>query len=270
MGNILRGGIAAVLAALLVVVLGVQPAQASWYDYLVGHPLYRGVPWAIRCTGSYVIYGSSGTFILTAGHCFNPAERVYGTSAGFGTIAYQKWTTTTGDSELIQTDSGVTMYQTIVDPTTGIGPGPNNSGHVTGKMSNDEQTYGTLVGKMGVATGKTEGTIQYRYVPWNGLTAYCATYARATHDSGGPVWRWDSQGLRAVGMHVGRLDYEGATYGCYLPIDTLLSQWGASMNFWPISAARGQAPSEDLMPESDSTELPPILTVADGAVWQND
>jgi len=162
------------------------------------------------------------------------------------------------------------MYQTIVDPTTGLSPGPNGSGQVTGKMSNEEQTYGTLVGKMGITTGKTEGTIQYRYVLWNGLYAYCATYARATYDSGGPVWRWDSQGLRAVGMHVGRFDYEGATYGCYLPIDTLLSQWGASMNFWPTSAARGQAPSEDLMPESDSTELPPILSAADGAVWQND
>src|SRR4029453_4329621 len=208
--------------------------------------------------------------ILTAGHCYEQLERVYGTSAGFGTIAYRKWTTTTGDSELIQPDPGVTMYQTIVDPTTGIGPETNKRGHVTGKMSNDEQKYGPLVGKMGITTGKTEGTIQYRYQLWNGIYSYCATYARAPGDSGGPVWRWDSQGLRALGMHVGKFDYEGATYGCYLPIDTLLSQWGASMNFWPISAARGQTSSEDLMPESPSSELPPILSAADGAVWQND
>lgn len=255
------------LAALLVAVVGVQPAQAAWYDYLVGHPVYQGVgtpPW---CTGSYVIYGTSGTFILTAGHCFGPGERVYGTQASFGTLAYRKWTTTDGDSGLIRADAGVTTYQTIVDPKTGNSPG---NGQVTGKMSNDEQTYGTRVGMMGIVTGKAEGTIQYRYYLWNGLYSYCATYQRAKGDSGGPVWRLDGQGLRALGMHVGKFDYEGATYGCYLPIDTLLSQWGASMNFWPSAAARGQAPSGELMPPSDSTDLPPILTAADGAVWQND
>ena len=258
------------IATLLVVLTGVQPAQASWYDYLVGHVLYKGVPYIPWCTGGYVIYGASGTFILTAGHCYNPGVRVYGTTAGFGSLRYQKWTSTTGDSGLIDADPGVTMYQTIVDPVSGTSPGPNNSGQVTGKMSNDEQTYGTLVGKMGITTGWTDGTIQYRYHLWYGLYSYCATYNRAGGDSGGPVWRWDGQGLRAAGMHVGKFDFEGATYGCYLPIDTLLSQWGASMNFWPSSAARGQVLPEDTMPESDSTELPPIISAADGAVWQSD
>nr|WP_139416599.1 hypothetical protein [Agromyces laixinhei] len=189
-----------------------------------------------------------------------------GTAVPFGTMAYRKFNGTEGDSGLIRPDAGVTMYQIVVDPRTGQTP-PGTNGRVTGKMPNYEQTNGTLVGKMGITTGRTEGTIQYRY-PRNGVYVYCATYARAGGDSGGPVWRNDSQGLRAVGMHVGSIVYNGATLGCYYPIDTLLSQWGASMNFFP--SARMQAPSGDLMPPSESTDFPPIVTDADGAVWSND
>ncbi|WP_426005775.1 trypsin-like serine protease [Paenarthrobacter sp. NyZ202] len=262
MWKLIRGGIsgiAALVAALFVVVIGVQPAHAGWYNYLVGHPMYKGTsPW---CTGSYVIYGTSGTFILTAGHCFYVGERVSGTGAGFGTLAYRKAYSTDGDSGLVRADPGVDMYQTIVDPTTGNAPG---SGQVTGKMPNSEQTVLTRVGKMGNTTGWTEGTIQYRYQNWDGVTAYCADYARAGGDSGGPVWRQDSQGLRAVGMHVGAINYYGSTLGCYIPIDTLLSQWGASMNFWPSYAARGAVAEEELLPPSPSKELPPVLTAADG------
>lgn len=257
------------LAALFVVVIGVQPAQAGWYNYLVGHPLWK-VNNDPECTGGYVIYGTSGTFILTAGHCFKLGERVYGTQAAFGTLAHLKWTTTTGDSALIQADAGVTLYQTIIDPLYGNSPGPNGSGQVTGKMPNSEQVLGTRVGKMGKTTGWTEGTIQLRYRPLNGITTHCASYGRDLGDSGGPVWRYDSQGLRAVGMHVGSAIYNNVQLGCYITIDDLLTQWGANMNFWPSFAARGEMPSEGLMPPSESTELPPILTEADGVIWQND
>ncbi|MET3368074.1 UNVERIFIED_CONTAM: hypothetical protein ABIE34_001307 [Jeotgalibacillus campisalis] len=262
MRKVLKGGISgisALIAALFVIAIGVQPAHAGWYDYLVGHPMYKGSnPW---CTGSYVINGSSGTFILTAGHCFSVGERVSGTGAQFGTLAYRKAFGTDGDSALVRPDTGVDVYQTIVDPKTGNTPG---SGRVTGTMPSGDQTIGTAVGKMGDTTGWTEGTIQYRFLDWDGVYTYCANYARAGGDSGGPVWRQDSQGLRAVGMHVGALNYNGSILGCYIPIDTLLSQWGASMNFWPAWAARGSTSDEELMPPSPSTELPPILTAADG------
>lgn len=39
--------------------------------------------------------------------------------------------------------------------------GSPGNGHVRRKMPTDEQTYGTLVGKMGTTTGWTEGTIQF-------------------------------------------------------------------------------------------------------------
>lgn len=260
MRKLARGGIGTVMAAILALVLGVpSPAYALTYNYYAGHPANR--PDGGTCTGAYTIYGTSGSFILTAGHCFTVGERVWGTDASYGTVAYTKSGVGDGDSALIRYDSWVTPYQIVVDPKTGRSPG--NGGRVTGKMPNHEQTNGTLVGKMGVTTGWTEGRIGFRY-DRNGKYVFCADYLRDKGDSGGPVWRLDSQGLRAVGMHTNPAQYNGKTYGCYIPIDTLLVQWGASMNFFP--AARTQAPSDELMPPSESKKLPPIITEADGLI----
>jgi len=52
--KLIRGGISAVIATLFVVLIGVQPAQASWYDYLVG----------TRYTGAFL--GEFGALVATS------------------------------------------------------------------------------------------------------------------------------------------------------------------------------------------------------------
>lgn len=49
------------------------------------------------------------------------------------------------------------------------------------------------------------------------------------------MWRHDGAGLRALGMHVGSVqNANGVRIGAaYIPINTLLEQWGATMNVFP-------------------------------------
>lgn len=269
MRRLVQRGVGAIIAAVFAVVLGATPSTALDYDYLAGHPVHFTSPGYNpgSCTGSWTVYGTSGSFVMTAGHCGWIDATVFGTGAAWGRLAYRKLSYhgapsgAAGDSALIRYYSGVTPYQTVVDPLTGYKPAGN--GQVTGKMPTSQQTVGTLVGKMGRTTGRTEGRIRVAF-NWKGQRALCAEYGSAGGDSGGPVWRSDSQGLRAVGMHVGSIaNGSGSRYGCYIPIDTLLSQWGASMNFHSRTLAQR---TSDLMPESTSGEVPPLVTEADGWV----
>lgn len=231
-------------------------SAAASYSYYAGHPLYFGGAGTLpACTGSYTIYGASGSFILTAGHCGAVGSTVFGTSSAFATVAHRKYPAPNGDSELLSYYSFVTPYQIIVDPVTGARPGPGGLGRVTGRMPNGAQTVGVLVGKMGITTGWTEGSITSTY-NWRGVQAVVANYWSQGGDSGGPVWRHDGAGLRAVGMHVGSL-YNSSDVrigAVYIPINTLLTQWGASMGVFPLAlASTGADLSVDDLPSSKTT-----------------
>ncbi|ALJ19846.1 hypothetical protein [Microbacterium sp. No. 7] len=251
---------------------GVQrPASqaAGTYAYNAGHPIFFGSPGSNpgSCTGGYTVYGTSGSFILTAGHCGTVGGTVYGTGAAFGTLAHKKNGAPHGDSALISFSSNVIAYQIVVNPLNGARPGPGGQGRITGIMPTSEQTTGKAVGKMGKTSGWTEGTIVGTY-DWKGVDAVLADYPSGKGDSGGPVWRWDSAGLRAVGINVGYVTQgQGGPYvaGVYLPIETVLSQWGASMNVFSSATARqadgvlgADRPSEALRKVSPGpvTDLP--------------
>ncbi|MEV4280948.1 trypsin-like serine protease [Actinoplanes xinjiangensis] len=224
------------LATLLVVatVAGVGalaaagPAQAATYFFRPGHPTFIGSSSGNTCTGGYAIRGTSGMFFLTAGHCGDVGSVIYGTDRRFGHIAHSRWKT--HDTALIKPDSGVDAYQTVVDPKTGSSPGK-----VTGIFPTSSLGNGVLVGKMGVTSGWTEGRI-YSTVLLYGMTAYCSTARTLPGDSGGPVWRTDGAGgVVAVGITIAA--YEDTHNGCFIPIQTLLSNWGASLPVFPRGAA---------------------------------
>lgn len=266
MNKLVRRTAAILLAAVFPALIAAQPAQALSYSYMAGHPVQvlNSDGELAGCTGSWTINGSSGSFIMTAGHCGDWAGlAVSGTQARFGSYAFEKDGAAgngLGDSGLIRYDAGVTPYQIIVDPVSGRSPG---DGRVTGVMPTSEQTVGTLVGKMGVTSGWTEGTITQTF-DWAGVTAVCGTWKVLPGDSGGPVWRNDGNGLRAVGMTVGYLTRGGVQVaGCYIPIETLLTQWGAKMNVFPRTAT-ASAGTSTLMAPQTSTKLPPLVTPAQG------
>jgi hypothetical protein len=210
------------------------------YNYNAGHSMFWGSAASNSyCTGGWTIYGTSGSFILTAGHCASVGSTVYGTVAAFGTVSYRKYSSSLGDSALVSYYNGVTPYQIVTGPVTGTHPGPNGAGRVTGIMPTADQILGVLVGKMGKSTGWTEGAVIGTYT-YNGKTAILAAYNSGTGDSGGPVWRWDSYGLRALGMHVGSAYHPstGARIGAlYLPMNGLLTDWGAQMNVFSSASA---------------------------------
>ena len=60
------------------------------------------------------------------------------------------------------------------------------------------------------------------------VTYYCTDAKMDIGDSGGPVWAKDASGrLLAVGINT---FFDGDTHkGCFLPIETALSVWGAEL-----------------------------------------
>jgi hypothetical protein len=235
-------------------------APNATYIYQPGHPMYFGgpasSPWVTNeCTGGYVIRGTSGTFLLGAGHCDPnlPAggSTVYGTDSSFGVDQYNHFIQAS-DTMLVQEFSYYSAYQTVVDPTTGRTPGGN--GKVVGFLSDSQLGSGLLVGKMGVSTGWTEGTI-VDWTYWQDDVALCTTYTSAPGDSGGPVWRTaPGGGVYAVGIHVGQatLTINGAKrwYSCFLPIQDLLNHWGASLPVWSSAntVSMVKAPAAESLP----------------------
>lgn len=246
-------------------ILGISPASAESnaegevapavsYTYNVGNRMAFSN--GNICTGGYSIRGNSGVFTMTAGHCGSVGNTISGPAGTWARVSYKK-PTTQGDSLLATAYSGVTQMQIIRDPRTGRVPA--GTGRVTGVMPTSQQKTGTLVGKMGVTTGWTEGKI-YGTTTWMGRTAICSTARTLPGDSGGPVWRSDGNGLRAVGMTVAYI--KSTSNGCYLPMDQLLSEWGAWL---PVFASRAGAtevnPTEvyEGLPKIDPSLLVPAV-----------
>lgn len=223
---------------------GSAKGARATYGYLVGDPIYFNSPGYNpgSCTASWIVSGYSGWFILSAAHCGGGVgSTVYGTGSAFGTIAAKK-SSPNGDSMFFSYYSNVIPYQIVVDPRTGARPGPGGTGRVTGTMPTSSQYSGVLVGKMGKTTGWTEGRITGT-TSWKGVRAFVTNYWSSGGDSGGPVWQATSAGVKAVGMHVGSISISGIRIGAvYIPIDTLLSQWGAWMNVFSSPYGRGAEP----------------------------
>lgn len=211
-----------VTAAALATSAPASAQEDAPYFFRPGHPVYFDNGGTVsggyygKCTGGYVIAGTDGTFIVT-GNCHVIFSSVRGESRRFGQLAYANGTT-----DLIAVDPGDDAYQIVVDPLTGAVP---SDGRVVGYMPTGEQKQGTLVGKMGVGSGWTEGRIT-GWIPWHGGSqAICTDAAAAAGDAGGPVWRWDQDGLRAVGIVVA-WNQESESM-CYLPMQQVLRDWGA-------------------------------------------
>ncbi|QIK63022.1 hypothetical protein G7068_07295 [Leucobacter viscericola] len=219
--------------------------DALKYNYLSGH--VTNFP-GRKCTGGYVVAGTSGTFIMTAGHCGNTGQIVSGTQAPFAKVAAKK-PTDGSDSLLMSAYAGVTLPQIVIDPVGKQYPGTN--GQIKGVVSSSRQVEGFLVGKMGATSGWTEGKITGE-ISWYGRTAICSTAQTRPGDSGGPVWRSENGVVRAVGMMVA---YEPATgHGCYLPMDQLLKDWGAWLPLYGGGTAPASSASESQIP-SDLPKL---------------
>jgi hypothetical protein len=246
----------AAMVAVSATLLASVPATAATYYFKPGHPMFFGGPGVgTYCTGGYVIRGTSGMFPLTDGHCAGVGTTVYGTDRAFGTVSYTKWST--WDTELISEVPGDDAYQIVVDPRTGRTPG---SGRVVGYKGSSSFVNGYLVGKMGVTTGWTEGVI-YNTSTWHNMTCYWSRAYTQPGDSGGPVWRWEPNGVWALGitMAYARWDGDGPPgtlrgNGCFVSIGDLLAVWGAWLPvFNSASFARGPA-----TPAAPPTRLPQL------------
>ncbi|CRK57030.1 hypothetical protein [Alloactinosynnema sp. L-07] len=227
-----------VISAMVVLLITLATtASAAPYYYLVGHPMHFGSPnSADYCTGNYAVRGTSGMFVMTAGHCSKAADGtgatgavVYGTSRRFGQIIRNDfrgdfYTTNSVDAALVKLDPGDDAYQIVVDPLTGRSPG---DGRVKGYYANSALSEGFVIGKMGRKTGWTEGMITgWETVPFADGRDYliCTTAHSAPGDSGGPVWRHDHNGVMAIGMVIGSNASGGM---CFKPIQNLLNRFGA-------------------------------------------
>lgn len=248
MRDALRRVLVAVLALVLV---GVAPSTASaddGYDFLPGHPMFHTYGGTASggyyglCTGGYAITGTTGMYVLGARDCTTVISPVHGTDRAFGWPRYR------GSTVLVELTPPDDAFQILVDPTTGQRPG---TGYVQGYMPTADQAEGVLVGKMGAGSGWTEGPIT-GWIAYRGLVAICAAVATAPGDAGGPVWRWDEHGLRALGVIVA---YDPATsHGCYLPIQGVLAEWGAWMTvFGPTVNVPDAGTLAPGLPQLDAT-----------------
>jgi hypothetical protein len=202
--------------------------EASGYDYSAGEPAIwgsvggtAGAYFDKACTGGYAIAGDSGFFLTTAAACgfMIAADGSIRGDAGYHADVFAR--RDADPTVLLRMRPGNDAHQLLVDPITGEMPG---SGRVQGWTRSVDQPVGLLVGKMGIDTGWTEGRILGTAPGRFGELLLCTDAPAGPGDVGGPVWRDDASGLRALGTVVGISDAGGA---CYRPIQETLYQYGA-------------------------------------------
>jgi len=246
-----------VLVSLSIALTG-APASAAAYAYHVGHPMFWDYPGNPEdyCTGGYAVRGTSGTFVVTAGHCRNTGTRVYGTREGYGTIIRNDFSFTSNsfDAALVRLDPDDIAYQIVVDP---IGGGRPGDGRVRGWYANSALTEGFVVGMMGRTTGWYEGRITgWQHLQFGGgITHYllCTTIKARSGDSGGPVWRLDQNGVMAIGI-VSATKFNGDM--CFNPIENVLLRFGAWLPvFTSPNAGTDQVRAATVVTEPDGPPL---------------
>ncbi|MET4782135.1 hypothetical protein [Glaciihabitans sp. UYNi722] len=254
---IIRTAIGTLICSALIAMSGVAASPGfadetqSGYAFLPGDPVIfsnggtasGGVEGA--CTGGYVIRGDSGVFILGPKACSVIFSSVRGSDRNFGYVVSKS---EPDGNALIRENPGDDAFQVVRDPLTGAQPG---TGAIVGWMPSDQQSAGMLIGKMGIGTGWTEGRI-VGAVDFRGQTLLCAEMKTGLGDAGGPVWRNDANGLRALGT-IQAFD-PVTTMGCYRPIQETLWNYGASLpSFGPD---QGRPPFGQLAPGTPYLDLP--------------
>jgi hypothetical protein len=202
--------------------------DASGYDYSPGEPAIwgsvagtAGAYYDKACSGGYAIAGDSGFFLTTAAACgfMIAADGSIRGDAGYHADVFAR--RDADPTVLLRMRPGNDAHQVLVDPITGAMPG---NGLVQGWTRSIDQPVGLLVGKMGIDTGWTEGRVLGTAPGRFGEQLLCTDASANAGDVGGPVWRADASGLRALGTVVGISDGGGA---CYRPIQETLYQYGA-------------------------------------------
>lgn len=202
--------------------------EARGYTYLVGEPAIWGsiagtaVAYTDKaCSGGYAIAGDSGMFLTTASMC---SVGIASDRSIRGDLGYHADVFAHRDTDplvLLRMRPGNDAIQIIVDPITRAMPG---DGRVRGWTASADQPVGLLIGKMGIDTGWTEGRILGTAPGRFGELLLCTDAPASAGDVGGPVWRSDATGLRALGTVAGISDRGGA---CYRPIQETLYEFGA-------------------------------------------
>jgi len=238
---------AAVLAAstMMIALVGAAPAgaeirpvpEASGYDYSAGEPAIlggaagtAGAYYDRGCSGSYAIAGDSGFFLLTA--CLGSTDGTVRGDAGYyaDVAAYRQAEPT----QMTKMRPGNDAHQNVIDPITTKVPG---DGLIRGWTPTSQQTSGMLVGKMGIGSGWTEGRITGLGYTGLGVYLICTDAPTSLGDAGGPVWRNDQNGLRALGTVVAETETGGM---CYRPIQETLYEFGAYLpSFGPDQGRPG-------------------------------
>lgn len=202
--------------------------DAIGYDYSPGEPAIwgstagtAGAYYDKACSGGYAIAGDSGFFLTTAAACgfmIAPDGSIRG-DAGYHADVFAR--RSADPTVLLRMRPGNDAHQLLIDPITLEMPG---NGRVQGWTRSVHQPVGLLVGKMGIDTGWTEGRILGTAPGRFGEQLLCTDAPASAGDVGGPVWRNDASGLRALGTVAGISDRGGA---CYRPIQETLYQYGA-------------------------------------------
>jgi hypothetical protein len=245
--TVVAAAVALSASAMLVSLISAPPASAvlpvddaSGYDYSAGEPAVLVSDQSGRangymdkaCTGGYAVAGDSGFFLTTAQNCA-AGVTVDGSvrgDAGYHADIY--YSNPRDPLSLLLMRSGNDAHQIVEDPTTGKRPG---SGLVVGWTRSVDQPLGYVIGKMGIDTGWTEGRVVGTAAGPNGTSLLCTNAPASIGDIGGPVWRSEGSGVRALGTVVGVSDKGGA---CYRPIQETLFQYGASLP--SFGAAQGR------------------------------
>jgi hypothetical protein len=215
--------------------------EASGYDYRAGEPAIwgsiagtAGAYYDKACTGGYAIAGDSGTFLTTAASCgigMAADLSIRGDAGYYADVVARR---DTDPTVLLRVRPGNDAHQLVVDPRTGAMPG---DGRIQGWTASADQPVGLLIGKMGIDTGWTEGRVLGTAPGRFGEQLLCTDAAAAAGDFGGPVWRSDWSGLRALGTVVGITADGGA---CYRPIQETLYEYGAYLpSFGPAQGRPG-------------------------------
>lgn len=224
------------VVAVVISVLSANPAtaeikpvpEANGYDYSAGEPAIwgsvggtAGAYYDRACSGGFAIAGDSGFFLTTAAACsiLLAADGSIRGDAGYHADVFAR--RDNDPTVLLRMRPGNDAHQLVVDPITGQMPG---NGEVQGWTRSVDQPVGLLIGKMGIDTGWTEGNILGIAPGRFGEQLLCTSAPAGPGDVGGPVWRQDNFGLRALGTVVGISDAGGA---CYRPIQETLYQYGA-------------------------------------------
>jgi hypothetical protein len=225
------GALATCLAVLLVSVLGAAPAHAAvTYWYHPGDAMWDKDEFGVYtlCTGGWGLRLNGEARFATAGHCFYT-----------GAVIFNVQDNQRRNYAVVTESARGSLDAELADPTPDTDAYQIVYGYrVVGKYDNGSFGYGFHVLKYGQTTGLTELSV----VGWStwiyGEPIVCATGGNDYGDSGGPVFTHDSAGRAwAAGMIVGLQNIGGTVYTCFITIDQVLDQFGATLPVFPSWSA---------------------------------